>query len=71
LDKHVTILSSRGFDQDVNGGPRAVAEATEQPARDLDPPRTGTLAQFLLASPLCGPDLDIARATDAPRDIEL
>jgi hypothetical protein len=33
--------------------------------------RKGTLAEFLLASPLRGSDLDITRDHDAPRDVEL
>jgi hypothetical protein len=33
--------------------------------------RKGTLAEFLLASPLRGADLDLERQRDAPRDVTL
>jgi hypothetical protein len=33
--------------------------------------RKGTLAEFLLASPLRGTDLDLTRMHDKPRDIDL
>jgi hypothetical protein len=33
--------------------------------------RKGTLAQFLLASPLRGSDLDVEREHDEPRDLPL
>ena len=35
------------------------------------PVRKGTLAEFLLASPLREADLDLERARDQPRDVEL
>lgn len=33
--------------------------------------RKGSLAEFLLASPLRGSDIDLERSTDQPRDIDL
>ena len=33
--------------------------------------RKGTLAEFLLASPLRGADLELERQRDAPRDVKL
>jgi hypothetical protein len=33
--------------------------------------RKGTLSEFLLASPLREADLDLERARDQPRDVEL
>jgi prevent-host-death family protein len=52
-----------------NGKPRAVVVSAEEWARKTA--RKGTLAEFLLASPLRGSDLDITRDHDAPRDVEL
>ena len=60
----VTILTGREFDQDT-GGPKRTA------AKGLSDRRGGTLAEFLLASPLRGTDLDIVREHDAPREVEL
>ena len=56
----------------LSGGPISLAEALAQPDGDFDfvPPRVGTLAEFLLASPLRGADLDTAREHHLPRDIE-
>lgn len=52
-----------------NGKPTAVVVSVEEWSRKTE--RKGTLAEFLLASPLRGADLDLPRATDKPRDIEL
>ena len=52
-----------------NGKPSAVVVSVEEWARKTA--RRGTLAEFLLASPLAGADLDIARKHDTPRDVEL
>ncbi|MGJ4952524.1 type II toxin-antitoxin system Phd/YefM family antitoxin [Bradyrhizobium sp. HKCCYLS20291] len=52
-----------------NGKPTAVVVSVEEWSRKTE--RKGTLAEFLLASPLRGADLDLSRATDKPRDIEL
>jgi prevent-host-death family protein len=52
-----------------NGKPSAVVVSAEEWARKTA--RKGTLAEFLLASPLRGADLDITREHDAPRDVEL
>ncbi len=52
-----------------NGKPTAVIVSTEEWARKTA--RKGTLAEFLLASPLRGADLELERQTDSPRDITL
>jgi prevent-host-death family protein len=52
-----------------NGKPSAVIVSAEEWARKTV--RKGTLAEFLLASPLRGADLDLARQHDAPRDLKL
>jgi prevent-host-death family protein len=52
-----------------NGKPSAVIVSAEEWARKTT--RRGTLAQFLLASPLRGADLDLERLPDAPRDLTL
>jgi prevent-host-death family protein len=52
-----------------NGKPSAVVVSVEEWERKTA--RKGTLAEFLLASPLRGTDLDISREYDAPRDVEL
>jgi prevent-host-death family protein len=52
-----------------NGKPSAVVVSAEEWARKTA--RKGSLAEFLLDSPLAGADLDIARAHDTPRDVEL
>jgi prevent-host-death family protein len=49
-----------------NGRPSAVIVSAEEWARKTV--RTGTLAEFLLASPLRGADLELERQRDAPRD---
>jgi prevent-host-death family protein len=48
-----------------NGKPSAVVVSAEEWARK------GALAEFLLASPLRGADLDLERRRDAPRDVKL
>jgi prevent-host-death family protein len=52
-----------------NGKPSAVVVSADEWARKTA--RKGTLAEFLLASPLRGADLDLERHRDAPRDVEL
>jgi prevent-host-death family protein len=52
-----------------NGKPRAVIVSAEEWARKTR--RKGTLAEFLLASPLRGADLELERQHDAPRDVKL
>jgi len=52
-----------------NGKPSAVVVSAEEWARKSA--RKGTLAEFLLASPLRGADLDLERRRDAPRDVKL
>ncbi len=49
-----------------NGKPSAVIVSAEEWARKSV--RKGTLAEFLLASPLRGADLDLDRQKDAPRE---
>src|SRR5580692_7501480 len=51
-----------------NGKPSAVIVSAEEWARKTV--RKGTLAEFLLASPLRGADLDLERRRDTPRDVE-
>ncbi|MBV9112821.1 MAG: type II toxin-antitoxin system Phd/YefM family antitoxin [Hyphomicrobiales bacterium] len=52
-----------------HGKPRAVIVSTKEWARKTA--RRGTLAEFLLASPLRHADLDLERQHDLPRDIIL
>ena len=52
-----------------NGKPSAVIVSAEEWARKTA--RKGTLAEFLLASPLRGADIDLERQHDAPRDHKL
>jgi prevent-host-death family protein len=52
-----------------NGKPSAVIVSAEEWARKIV--RKGTLAEFLLASPLRGADLDLERQRDTPRDVTL
>ena len=52
-----------------NGKPRAVIVSAEEWARKTV--RKGTLAEFLLASPLRGADLEPERQRDRPRDVTL
>jgi prevent-host-death family protein len=49
-----------------HGKPNAVIVSAEEWARKAA--RKGTLAEFLLASPLRGADLTLERVHDAPRD---
>lgn len=49
-----------------HGKPNAVIVSAEEWARKTA--RKGTLAEFLLGSPLRGADLELDRAHDAPRD---
>lgn len=52
-----------------NGKPSAVIVSAEEWARKTT--RQGSLADFLLRSPLRGTDIEIDRRYDAPRDIAL
>jgi prevent-host-death family protein len=52
-----------------NGKPSAVVVSADEWARKTA--RKGTLAEFLLASPLRGASLDLERLRDTPRDIKL
>jgi prevent-host-death family protein len=52
-----------------NGKPTAVVVSSEEWARKTA--RKGTLAEFLLASPLRGADLELERQADSPRDLTL
>lgn len=52
-----------------NGKPSAVVVSVEEWQRKTV--RKGTLAEFLLASPLRGADLDLERQHDRPRDLTL
>ncbi|MBR0963619.1 type II toxin-antitoxin system Phd/YefM family antitoxin [Bradyrhizobium diazoefficiens] len=49
-----------------HGKPNAVIVSADEWARKTT--RKGTLAEFLLASPLRGADLDLERVHDTPRD---
>ena len=52
-----------------NGKPSVVVVSAEEWNRKTM--RKGTLAEFLLASPLRGTELDIERQRDEPRDLSL
>jgi prevent-host-death family protein len=52
-----------------NGKPSAVIVSAEEWARKTV--RKGTLAEFLLTSPLRGADIDLERQRDAPDDVTL
>ncbi|WP_214470163.1 type II toxin-antitoxin system prevent-host-death family antitoxin [Mesorhizobium sp. dw_380] len=52
-----------------NGKPSVVVVSAEEWQRKTV--RKGTLAQFLLESPLRGADLDLERQRDEPRDLPL
>jgi PHD/YefM family antitoxin component YafN of YafNO toxin-antitoxin module len=52
-----------------NGRPAAVIVSAEEWKRKTD--RKGNLAEFLLASPLRGLDLDVERLDDLPRELDL
>jgi prevent-host-death family protein len=52
-----------------NGKPSAVVVSVEEWARKSS--RKGTLAEFLLASPLRGTDIEVERIDDRPRDLPL
>src|SRR5258705_10902602 len=52
-----------------NGKPSAVIVSAEEWKRKTAP--KGTLAEFLLASPLRGADLKLDRQRDTPRDVTL
>ncbi|MBB2908419.1 type II toxin-antitoxin system prevent-host-death family antitoxin [Agrobacterium pusense] len=50
-----------------NGKPSVVVVSAEEWQRRIG--RRGSLAEFLLASPLRGADLDLERRDDEPRDL--
>ena len=52
-----------------HGKPSVVIVSAEEWARKTV--RKGTLAEFLMASPLRDADLDLDRARDQPRDLDL
>jgi prevent-host-death family protein len=52
-----------------NGKPSVVVVSIDEWARKTE--RKGSLAEFLLSSPLRGAELDLDRAGDAPRDLAL
>jgi prevent-host-death family protein len=52
-----------------HGKPSAVVVSAQEWARKTE--RKGSLAEFLLASPLRGADLDLERIFDQPRDLDL
>jgi prevent-host-death family protein len=52
-----------------NGKPSVVVVSAEEWQRKTE--RKGTLAEFLLASPLRGADLDLERLSDEPGDLDL
>jgi prevent-host-death family protein len=52
-----------------NGKPSVVVVSVEEWARKTV--RKGTLAEFLLSSPLRGADIDLERQRDEPRDLPL
>ena len=52
-----------------NGKPSVVVVSAEEWQRKTA--RKGTLAEFLMSSPLRGADLDLERQRDEPRDPEL
>jgi prevent-host-death family protein len=52
-----------------NGKPRAVIVSQSEWAQKTS--RRGTLAEFLLAAPLRGADIDLERRRDKPRDVAL
>jgi prevent-host-death family protein len=52
-----------------NGKPSVVVVSAEEWQRKTT--RKGTLAEFLMESPLRGSDLDIERQRDEPRDLPL
>ncbi len=52
-----------------NGNPSVVVVSAEELQRKTA--RKGTLAEFLLGSPLRGADIDLERQRDEPRDLPL
>lgn len=52
-----------------NGKPSVVVVSAEEWQRKTA--RKGTLAEFLMASPLRGADLDLERGSDEARDLDL
>ncbi|WP_421418187.1 type II toxin-antitoxin system prevent-host-death family antitoxin [Agrobacterium tumefaciens] len=52
-----------------NGKPSVVVVSAEEWLKKIT--RRGSFAEFLLASPLCGADLDTERQYDEPRDLSL
>jgi len=52
-----------------NGKPSVIVVSADEWARKVA--RKGSLAEFLLASPLRGADIDLERPRDEPRDLAL
>ena len=52
-----------------NGKPSVIVVSADEWARKVA--RKGSLAEFLLASPLRGLDIDLERPRDEPRDLAL
>lgn len=52
-----------------NGKPSVVVVSAEEWQRKTA--RKGTLAEFLMTSPLRGADLNLERVSDGPRDLDL
>lgn len=52
-----------------NGKPAAVLVSPEEWGRKMD--RKGSLAEFLLSSPLRGSEIEIERSSELPRDVKL
>jgi prevent-host-death family protein len=65
------IARAQGEPQTItrNGKPSVVVVSADEWARKTG--RKGSLAQFLLASPLHGAELDLERLHDEPRDLAL
>jgi prevent-host-death family protein len=65
------IKRAQGEPQTItrNGKPSVVVVSIDEWARKVA--RKGSLAEFLLASPLRGAELDLERVRDEPRDLAL
>lgn len=65
------IERAQGKPQTVtrNGRPSVVIVSVEEWQKKTA--RKGTLAEFLLSSPLRGSDIDLERVRDQPRDLDL
>jgi prevent-host-death family protein len=65
------VERARGAPQMItrNGKPAAVLVSAEEWERKTE--RKGSLAEFLLASPLRGAGIEIERSREMPRDVKL